>query len=386
MTLKKGLLILVFAIPFNLCSQVGIGTSTPDPSSILDINSTDKGLLIPRMSESQRNSITSPVAGLMIYQIDNSPGFYYYNGSGWFSVASSSGDNLGNHTATQTFDLSGQQITNASSMELMGTSTTVFGFNRFDAGDTANDQFRLTANGTTVFGILGDGRVNTRGNILMVNNATVDNIDLSEMIGITGANLGTFSGSTLADGLSVKEALQVLENAVEAVLPSQINDESKTIGKKSQTAAEAEINTPKFSVYREVDLKPEATRSDVVVNFDKVEFDTAGAYISSNNSYKIPFSGTYFIQFQCRMDYSELEGIEEVKNTAYLKLFSNGREISKSPILFTLSGGDAAINLFRSFEEGDLIQAVINIGSRNILITGGPMRNHTTSFSGFMVK
>ena len=40
--------------------NVGIGTSTPNTSSILDITSTDKGFLIPRMTTSQRDAITSP--------------------------------------------------------------------------------------------------------------------------------------------------------------------------------------------------------------------------------------------------------------------------------------------------------------------------------------
>ena len=64
-------------------AQVGIGTTTPDASSALDITSTTKGLLIPRMTETQRDAISSPATGLMIYQTDGTAGFYYYNGSSW---------------------------------------------------------------------------------------------------------------------------------------------------------------------------------------------------------------------------------------------------------------------------------------------------------------
>lgn len=67
-------------------AQVGIGTTTPDASSALDITSTTKGLLIPRMTETQRNAITSVVTGLMIYQTDDTAGFYYYNGDSWDRV------------------------------------------------------------------------------------------------------------------------------------------------------------------------------------------------------------------------------------------------------------------------------------------------------------
>jgi hypothetical protein len=71
-------------------AQVGIGTTTPDASSALDITSTTKGLLIPRMTETQRDAISSPATGLMIYQTDGTVGFYYYNGSSWSEVAATS--------------------------------------------------------------------------------------------------------------------------------------------------------------------------------------------------------------------------------------------------------------------------------------------------------
>ncbi|MBL4753118.1 MAG: tail fiber domain-containing protein, partial [Flavobacteriales bacterium] len=62
-------------------AQVGIGTTTPDASAILDLTSTTKGMLISRVTMVQRNAIVSPAAGLMIYQIDNTPGYYYNSGT-----------------------------------------------------------------------------------------------------------------------------------------------------------------------------------------------------------------------------------------------------------------------------------------------------------------
>ena len=64
-------------------AQVGINTETPDASAALDITSTTGGLLVPRMTETQRDDITSAATGLMIYQTDGTAGFYYYNGSSW---------------------------------------------------------------------------------------------------------------------------------------------------------------------------------------------------------------------------------------------------------------------------------------------------------------
>jgi hypothetical protein len=80
-------ILFVLSCHTSLMAQVGINTSTPDPSSMLDIQSTVKGLLIPRMTLAERNSIPSPAQGLMVYQTDNTPGFYYYNGSTWSSIA-----------------------------------------------------------------------------------------------------------------------------------------------------------------------------------------------------------------------------------------------------------------------------------------------------------
>lgn len=64
-------------------AQVGIGTNQPDPSAQLDVLSNSKGLLIPRMTSGQRSSINSPANGLLVYQTNNEPGFYFYHDGSW---------------------------------------------------------------------------------------------------------------------------------------------------------------------------------------------------------------------------------------------------------------------------------------------------------------
>ena len=71
---------------FPSSGSAGIGTTTPNASSILDMVSTSKGILLPRMTKTQRDAITSPATGLMVYQTNSTPGFYYYNGSIWTAV------------------------------------------------------------------------------------------------------------------------------------------------------------------------------------------------------------------------------------------------------------------------------------------------------------
>jgi hypothetical protein len=47
--------------------QVGIGTTTPDASAIVDITSSEKGFLLPRMTEAELNAIPAPAEGLLVY-------------------------------------------------------------------------------------------------------------------------------------------------------------------------------------------------------------------------------------------------------------------------------------------------------------------------------
>jgi len=106
--MKKYILIFIFLIlatcEFQVNAQsvgIGTGTFTPDASSMLEIQSTTKGLLIPRVALTQTtsaNPITSPVISLLIYNTatinDVKPGYYYWDGSKWvrfISLNSSSG-------------------------------------------------------------------------------------------------------------------------------------------------------------------------------------------------------------------------------------------------------------------------------------------------------
>jgi hypothetical protein len=65
--------------------SVGVGTIAPNPSAQLDIASTSKGILIPRMTTAQRDAIASPANGLMIYN-STTRQYNFYNGSRWQNV------------------------------------------------------------------------------------------------------------------------------------------------------------------------------------------------------------------------------------------------------------------------------------------------------------
>ncbi|MEZ4959362.1 MAG: tail fiber domain-containing protein [Saprospiraceae bacterium] len=67
---------------FTQTDNVGIGTTTPEPSAALDIQSTDKGLLIPRMSNAQIAAIATPATGLQVYSLDDGC-IHRYDGARW---------------------------------------------------------------------------------------------------------------------------------------------------------------------------------------------------------------------------------------------------------------------------------------------------------------
>ncbi len=72
---------------FPASGSAGIGTITPNASSALDITSITQGILVPRMAQSDRENIAAPATGLLIFQTNNTPGFYYYNGGAWTAVS-----------------------------------------------------------------------------------------------------------------------------------------------------------------------------------------------------------------------------------------------------------------------------------------------------------
>jgi len=72
-------------------TNVGIGTETPASSALLELSTTGKGLLVPRMTSSQKQAISAPRTGLLIFQNDSVSStqpstFYYYDGTAWVPI------------------------------------------------------------------------------------------------------------------------------------------------------------------------------------------------------------------------------------------------------------------------------------------------------------
>jgi hypothetical protein len=103
--LRISALLCLCAFSLGSNAQMGIGTTTPDSSSILDVYSSNKGLLVPRIALTATNvaaPVNNPATSLMVYNTATAgtppnnvmPGFYYWTGSRWYPVVNK-GTNFG---------------------------------------------------------------------------------------------------------------------------------------------------------------------------------------------------------------------------------------------------------------------------------------------------
>lgn len=155
--------------------QVGIGINTPDASAALDLTSTSRGLLTPRMSAAQRLAIPAPAEGLIVHQTDSPVsgvglgtllGLYQFCGSQWVLLKA---DNLGNHTATKNLNMAtyslvgnggsqGLQISNAGVITATALSGTGIRMVVTDAsGNLGSQALPIASSGTTSTDAYGDG-------------------------------------------------------------------------------------------------------------------------------------------------------------------------------------------------------------------------------------
>lgn len=151
------------------CFAQGVGINTSgapaNASSLLDVASTTKGVLIPRMSLVQRNAIAAPATGLLIYQTDDMPGFYYYNGAAWQILS----DNLGNHIATQNMVLGSNYLSRSgtSGVGLQFTAEESMRYRAINSNGPSSvlaDRLRVDNNGGLVaMGDLGIGIIPQSG-------------------------------------------------------------------------------------------------------------------------------------------------------------------------------------------------------------------------------
>ena len=101
---------------------------------MLDVKSTDRGMLVPRMTVAQRDAILSPATGLLIFQTDSMPGFYFYNGTEWLFFGGEQGTEAGQFDYPTDVQILGDKIYVADAynnrgqiLDFEGNSQLVFG-------------------------------------------------------------------------------------------------------------------------------------------------------------------------------------------------------------------------------------------------------------------
>ena len=131
-------------------AQIGIGTKTPAPSAALEVSSTtnNKGILIPRISASQKDAIVSPAEGLLIYQTTAPTGFYYYSGTAWKLMAIQT-DITSKVDKVDGKDLSTNDYTTAEKTKLSAIT-----------GSNTGDQTSITGNAATATKLAASKNIN----------------------------------------------------------------------------------------------------------------------------------------------------------------------------------------------------------------------------------
>src|SRR6187401_2235383 len=105
-------------------SQVGIGTKNPDTTSVLDLSSTTKGALFPRMTTAQRTDITAPAIGLTVFDLDSKT-YWYYADSAWVEICTNKVEwnSMSNRSSIDTIDVWSTQGNVITGTEFIGTTS-----------------------------------------------------------------------------------------------------------------------------------------------------------------------------------------------------------------------------------------------------------------------
>ncbi|MDC0231324.1 hypothetical protein OAK19_05100 [Aureispira] len=235
-------LLILFTSSISFAQEgvaINNANTDPDVSALLDVSSTSKGVLIPRMTEVNKNAIITPAEGLLVYQTNGTtPGFYYYDGASWVLLSSVSTGlesitegsstgwrfigtdpnnygNIGNfaqdlsysNTASTTYGATGdyafasgyqsiasglasvamgyETVANTSHATAMGIRSTSSGFYSFSAGNNN------TASGTSAISMGDNNNVSSNYGVAMGRNNTVSQINATAL----GYN-NTASGNT----------------------------------------------------------------------------------------------------------------------------------------------------------------------------------------------
>ena len=179
---------IVYAISF---AQVGVGTETPDTTAILEVSSTEKGILFPRMATSQREAITSPATGLHVYDTETKS-LWFYNGGSWVDYATQ-GTYGDIKSGIQSTDHGGWIKLDGRALDLLTTSQKAVATSLGFSGYLPNAaEAYLSQNGTTLGSVYGS-------NTVTLIKANLPNTTFSGTAASAGSHSHTFTGNALGN-------------------------------------------------------------------------------------------------------------------------------------------------------------------------------------------
>lgn len=199
--------VLLITNIINAQQNVGFGTSTPHPSALLDMTSTNKGLLIPRVTLVDLNNGTTPVnapaTGLLVYNSAGSltKGFYYWDGTQWVMVGAGSSDcetleeayNCGGAGAGRTINVNAGHVEMILPATGVGMTPLYIESNKGTTAEPSAGVFAInTQSGVSLFGEI-TNTTNLYSGVQGITNSSLTGEDISA--GLSGFHDGTGIGA-----------------------------------------------------------------------------------------------------------------------------------------------------------------------------------------------
>ncbi|MDQ2772163.1 MAG: tail fiber domain-containing protein, partial [Bacteroidota bacterium] len=203
------------ALTVNDGGGVGIGNSGPVASALLEMSSTSKGMLVPRMTAAQRGGIGSPATGLLVYQTDGTTGFYVYNGTAWtallgpktgWATTGNAGTVAGTSFLGNTDDVALEFRVNNNRAGYVGNSSNYNSFFGFQAGDATTSADGNTGMGRGALGAADTGGGNAafgQGALLALTSGTFNTaVGISAMQTLQSGTQNVAIGGTAGNGVT----------------------------------------------------------------------------------------------------------------------------------------------------------------------------------------
>lgn len=245
--LKSVICIFTFLSSSFIFAQVGIGTTTPNSDAALDISSTNKGVLLPRIALTSTDSsapLSSNVSGMMIYNTTSGsglvPGFYFNDGTTWLKPAVT---NIGDiKYSFNPADHNGWYLLDGRAVSSLPASAQVnaaaMGF--FGNLPNATDRFLKANDGTETLG-------NTGGSAtIVVSQANLPNVNFSGTTNTTGAHTHSYTdnGDTTLTNLGLVGLANGADNTSGSYTTGSAGNHSHTVTVASGGSDTPIVNEP----------------------------------------------------------------------------------------------------------------------------------------------